>query len=134
MLSFGASRQAGFGLQKRSAADAAKPHPQGVITEYEFEQGMANLRDFLSGAKQATHPNGTPLELLFENKRFKCWFAEVDGLLCMLTEAHFNIAVSNIYKTLTDYDYQKTYDEYIKHKSIMELHVSQANNMIFSED
>lgn len=99
---------------------AAQPHPQGAITDYEFDRDIANLRDFLSGAKEPVHPNGTPLRLFFENKRFKCWFAEVDGLLCMLCEAHFNIAVGHIFTTLTDYDYQQTYDEYIKHKSIID--------------
>jgi hypothetical protein len=117
--------------KKGIKTDVTKPHPQGAITDYEFQQGMANLRDVMSGKKQATHPNGTPLELLFENKRFKCWFAEVDGLLCMLTEAHFNIKVSNIYKTLTDFDYQLTYDDYIKHKSVID-HVD-GNEVVFHE-
>ena len=103
-----------------SGTDVTKPHPQGAITDYEFDQGIAALRDVQSGVKAATHPDGTPLELLFENKRFKCWFAEVDGLLCTMTEAQFNIAASKIHKTLTDFDYQKTYDEYIKHKSVID--------------
>ena len=106
--------------KKAITADAAKPHPEGAITDYEFDRDIANLRDFLSGAKEPIHPNGTPLRLFFENKRFKCWFAEVNGLLCMLCEAHFNIAVGRIFTTLTDYEYQQTYDEYIKHKSIID--------------
>lgn len=123
--------------KKRSAkasqvkADDSKPHPQGAITAYEFSRGMTDLRDFQSGARTATHPDGTPLELLFENKRFSIFYAEVNGLLCMYSDARFDIPASYIYKTLTDYDYQKTYDSYIKHKSIIDN--VDGNEVVFHE-
>ena len=103
-----------------AAAASTEPHPGGAITEHEFQRDMQNLRDFQSGKKQRSHPNGTPLDVMFENKRFKIYFAEVDGLLTTLTECRFDIPAHHIYKALTDFEYQKTYDEYIKHKAIIE--------------
>ncbi len=105
---------------KAKQADQTAPHPQGAITEYEFGQGMKTLQGFMSGKVERTHPDGTPLKIIMENKRFQVYACEVDGLLTTLSECQFNTSAENMFKALTDFDYQKTYDEYIKHKSVID--------------
>ena len=116
---------------KATQAASTAPHAAGAITEHEFGHAMKTLQDFQSGRAERTHPDGTPLKIIMENKRFKVYACEVDGLLTTLTECQFNTSAEKMFKALTDFEYQKSYDEYIKHKSVID-HVD-GNEVVFHE-
>jgi len=128
----GTARRARLQTIGSRIAPRTSAHPKGAITDEEMEQGISNVADMRDGRVARELDDGTPLQLIYSNKKFSVYAAEdAAGLVITMTEASLPYPAEIFFRTLTEVEYQLTYDDYIKHKSVVG-HVA-GNEVLFHE-